>query len=155
MPFQRHNVEEWSRLDRLTGMLEHARVETGHWAANTSNSSHKYGKLLENKWEYKSTQGPWTVRRYHSHDSDRQSTDLDGHNRIQQLFVDFEKGYDSIKREVLYNILTEFSIPSIKLVRLIKMCLSEMYSRVRIGQFLSDAFPIRAKAWRCTITFTF
>ncbi|KAJ4435309.1 hypothetical protein ANN_17919 [Periplaneta americana] len=29
-----------------------------------------------------------------------------------------------------------------KLVRLIKMCLSETYSRVRIGQFLSDKFPI-------------
>ncbi|KAJ4446396.1 hypothetical protein ANN_13092 [Periplaneta americana] len=29
-----------------------------------------------------------------------------------------------------------------KLVRLIKMCLSETYSRVLIGQFLSDAFPI-------------
>ncbi|KAJ4425576.1 hypothetical protein ANN_27771 [Periplaneta americana] len=29
-----------------------------------------------------------------------------------------------------------------KLVRLIKMCLSETYSRVRIDQFLSDAFPI-------------
>ncbi|KAJ4447002.1 hypothetical protein ANN_08990 [Periplaneta americana] len=29
-----------------------------------------------------------------------------------------------------------------KLVRLIKMCLSETYSRVRIGQFLSDEFPI-------------
>ncbi|KAJ4429627.1 hypothetical protein ANN_21828 [Periplaneta americana] len=29
-----------------------------------------------------------------------------------------------------------------ELVRLIKMCLSETYSRVRIGQFLSDAFPI-------------
>ncbi|KAJ4439480.1 hypothetical protein ANN_07604 [Periplaneta americana] len=30
----------------------------------------------------------------------------------------------------------------LKLVRLIKMCLSETYSRVRIGQFLSDPFPI-------------
>ncbi|KAJ4429592.1 hypothetical protein ANN_21777 [Periplaneta americana] len=29
-----------------------------------------------------------------------------------------------------------------KLVRLIKMCRSETYSRVRIGQFLPDAFPI-------------
>ncbi|KAJ4433943.1 hypothetical protein ANN_16262 [Periplaneta americana] len=29
-----------------------------------------------------------------------------------------------------------------KLVRLNKICLSETYSRVRIGQFLSDAFPI-------------
>ena len=46
-----------------------------------------------------------------------------------------------VKREVLYNILTEFGIPK-KLVRLIKMCLSETYSRVRIGRFLSDAFPI-------------
>ncbi|XP_069703149.1 platelet binding protein GspB-like isoform X2 [Periplaneta americana] len=49
MPFQRHNVEEWSRLDRLTGMLEHARVETGHWAANTSNTSHKYGKVVDSR----------------------------------------------------------------------------------------------------------
>ncbi|KAJ4438969.1 hypothetical protein ANN_14923 [Periplaneta americana] len=49
--------------------------------------------------------------------------------------------YDSVKREVLYDILIEFGIPK-KLVRLIKMCVSETYSRVRIGQFLSDAFPI-------------
>ncbi|KAJ4428118.1 hypothetical protein ANN_24132 [Periplaneta americana] len=41
----------------------------------------------------------------------------------------------------IYNTLTEFGIPK-KLVRLIKMCLSETYSRVRIGPFLSDAFPI-------------
>ncbi|KAJ4431136.1 hypothetical protein ANN_19731 [Periplaneta americana] len=53
----------------------------------------------------------------------------------------FKKAYDSVKREVLYDILIEFGIPK-KLVRLIKMCLSETYSRVRIGQFLSDPFPI-------------
>ena len=29
-----------------------------------------------------------------------------------------------------------------KLVRFIKMCLSETYSRVRVGRFLSDACPI-------------
>ncbi|KAJ4436108.1 hypothetical protein ANN_18735 [Periplaneta americana] len=58
-----------------------------------------------------------------------------------QLFIDFKKAYDSVKREVLYDILIEFGIPK-KLVRLIKMFLSETYSRVRIGQFLSDAFPI-------------
>ncbi|KAJ4451617.1 hypothetical protein ANN_03086 [Periplaneta americana] len=51
------------------------------------------------------------------------------------------KRYDSVKRDVLCDILIEFGIPK-KLVRLIKMCLSEIYSRVRIGQFLSDAFPI-------------
>jgi hypothetical protein len=29
-----------------------------------------------------------------------------------------------------------------KLVRLIKLCLNEMYSKVRIGRYLSDNFPI-------------
>ncbi|KAJ4445776.1 hypothetical protein ANN_12461 [Periplaneta americana] len=72
-------------------------------------------KIMEKKWEYKGT--------------------------VHPLFIDFKKAYDSIKREVLYDILIEFGIPK-KLVRLIKMCLSETYSRVRIGQFLSDAFPI-------------
>ncbi|KAJ4449329.1 hypothetical protein ANN_00727 [Periplaneta americana] len=71
--------------------------------------------ILEKKWEYKGT--------------------------VHQLFIDFKKAYDSVKREVLYNILIEFGILK-KLVRLIKMCLSETYSRVHIGQFLSDAFPI-------------
>ncbi|KAJ4429484.1 hypothetical protein ANN_21653 [Periplaneta americana] len=50
---------------------------------------------------------------------------------VHQLFIDFKKAYDSVKREVLYDILIEFGIPK-KLVRLIKMCLSETYSRVRI-----------------------
>jgi len=42
----------------------------------------------------------------------------------------------------LYNILIEFVIP-MKLVRLIKMYLTEMYSRVRVGKNLSDMCPIR------------
>ena len=41
---------------------------------------------------------------------------------VHQLFVDFKKAYDSVRGEVLYNILTEFGIP-MKLLRLIKMCL--------------------------------
>jgi hypothetical protein len=48
---------------------------------------------------------------------------------VHQLFVDFKKAYDSVRREVLYNILIEFGIP-MKLVRLIKMCLSETYTLV-------------------------
>ncbi|KAJ4444520.1 hypothetical protein ANN_06314 [Periplaneta americana] len=76
---------------------------------------HKNQQIMEKKWEYKGT--------------------------VHQLFIDFKKAYDSVKREVLYDILIEFGIPK-KLVRLIKMCLSETYSRVRIGQFLSDAFTI-------------
>jgi hypothetical protein len=61
---------------------------------------------------------------------------------MHQLFIDFKKAYDSIKREVLYNILLEFVIPK-KLVRLIKMCLNETYSKVHIGKLLSDKFPIQ------------
>jgi hypothetical protein len=42
-----------------------------------------------------------------------------------------------------------------KLVRLIKMCLNETYSKVRIGKHLSDSFscPKWFKARRCAIIF--
>jgi hypothetical protein len=73
-------------------------------------------QILEKKWEYNGT--------------------------VHQLFIDFKKAYDSIKRQVLYNILLEFGTPK-KLVRLIKMCLNETYSKVRIGKLLSDKFPIQ------------
>jgi hypothetical protein len=53
-----------------------------------------------------------------------------------------KKAYDSVTREVLYSILVEFGIPK-KLVRLIKMCLNETYSKVHIGKLLSDKFPIQ------------
>ena len=72
--------------------------------------------LVENKWEY--------------------------NEAVFQLFRDFKQENDSVTREVLYNILTEFGIP-VKLVRLIKMCLTETYSRDRVGKNLSDMFPIR------------
>ena len=42
----------------------------------------------------------------------------------------------------MYNILTEFGI-SIKLVRLINVCLTETCSTVRVNKNLSDMFPIR------------
>jgi hypothetical protein len=55
-------------------------------------------QILEKKWEYNET--------------------------VQQLFIDFKTAYDSVRGEVLCNILIEFGVP-MKLVRLIKMCLSE------------------------------
>ena len=42
----------------------------------------------------------------------------------------------------MYNILIEFGVPK-KLVRLVKMCLTETYSRVRVGKNVFDMFPIR------------
>jgi hypothetical protein len=60
---------------------------------------------------------------------------------VRQLLIDIKKASDSVRREVLYNILIEFGVP-MKLVRLIKMCLNETYSRVRVGKHLSGMFPI-------------
>ena len=73
-------------------------------------------QILEKKWEY--------------------------NEEVHRLFIDFKKDYDSVSREVLYKILIEFDIPR-KLVRLIKMSLTETYSRVRVGKNVSDKFPIR------------
>jgi hypothetical protein len=61
---------------------------------------------------------------------------------VYQLFIDFKKAHDAVWREVLFNILIEFGIP-MKLVRLIRMCLTEMYSRVWVGKNLCDRFTIR------------
>jgi hypothetical protein len=54
-----------------------------------------------------------------------------------------KKACDSGRREVLYNILIEFGVP-MKLFRLIKMCLNDMYNKVHIGNHLSDNFPIES-----------
>jgi hypothetical protein len=72
--------------------------------------------MLEKQWEYNET--------------------------VHQLFIDFKKAYDSVRREVLYNILIQFGVP-IKLVRLIKKRLNETHSTVHIGKHLSDSFPIQ------------
>jgi hypothetical protein len=39
-------------------------------------------------------------------------------------YSDFKKAYDSVRREVLYNIIIQFGVP-MKLATLIKMCLNE------------------------------
>ena len=42
-------------------------------------------QILEKKWEY--------------------------NEEVHQLFIDFRKAYDSVRRETLYNIFIEFGIP--------------------------------------------
>ena len=66
-----------------------------------------FAKYLRKKWEY--------------------------NEEDHQLFIDFKKAYDSVRRENLYKIIIEFGIPR-KLVRLIKMNLTETYNRVRVGR---------------------
>jgi hypothetical protein len=70
---------------------------------STTNQTSYIQQILEKKWEYKGT--------------------------VHQLFIDFKKAYDSVKGGVLYNILLEFHVPK-KVVRLIKICLNETYSKV-------------------------
>ena len=60
---------------------------------------------------------------------------------MHHLFIGFKKAYVSVRREVLYNILIEFD-SRVKLIRLIKMCLTKTYRRVRIGKNISNMFPI-------------
>jgi hypothetical protein len=59
---------------------------------------------------------------------------------MHQLFIDIKKAYDSVRREILYNILMEFGITK-KLIRLIIMCLTETYNRIRVVKNLSKMFP--------------
>jgi len=51
---------------------------------------------------------------------------------VHQLFIDLKKAYDSVRKEVLCNMLIEYGFV-MKLVSLIKMYLTETYSRVWEG----------------------
>jgi hypothetical protein len=61
---------------------------------------------------------------------------------VHQHFIDFKKAYDSVRGEVLFNILSKFGIHK-KLVGLIQMCLNETYSTVCIGKYQSQKFLFR------------
>jgi len=59
-----------------------------------------------------------------------------------QLIIEFKKVCESVRREGLYNIVIECGTP-MKLVRLIKMCLNDTYSRVCVEKQLSELFPVK------------
>ena len=73
-------------------------------------------KILEKKWDYNGT--------------------------VHQLFIDFKKAYESVKREVLYNILTEFGIPK-NFVRLI-YCVSAKLRVESVWAGSSVMFSLKA-----------
>jgi hypothetical protein len=53
-----------------------------------------------------------------------------------------QEACDSVRGEILYNILIEFGIP-MQLVRQCKMCLSETYSKVHTGEHMSNTSLFR------------
>jgi hypothetical protein len=65
-------------------------------------------QILEKKWKYNET--------------------------VHLLFMDFKKTCVSVKREVLYDILMECGV-TMKLVRLMKICLNETYNEVCMGKY--------------------
>jgi hypothetical protein len=75
------------------------------------------------------------IIRYHQSGfrRDRSTTD---HIFCISSLINFNKSYDSVKRDVLYNTVIEFGI-SMQMVRLIKICLNETYSTVRVGNYLT------------------
>ena len=79
------------------------------WNRSTLDHIFSNRQILEKQWEY--------------------------NKDVCKLFTHFEKAYDSIKRESLYNILIKFGIPK-KLVRLIKTSLDGTQSKVRIGNYV-------------------
>jgi hypothetical protein len=55
--------------------------------------------------------------------------------------MDLSNAYNSVWMKVMFNIVNEFGI-AMKIVRIIQMCLNEIYSRVRVGRHLCDMFPV-------------
>jgi hypothetical protein len=58
---------------------------------------------------------------------------------VQYLFIDFQKAYDSIHRDTLWECMEEFKIPT-ELINMYKTCVEETRSAVRIEGTLSSFF---------------
>jgi hypothetical protein len=76
---------------------------------------------------------------FHSSDIEKE---WEYNETVHQLFIDFKKACYSVWKELLFSILAEFEVP-MKLVRLIKMCLNETYSKISVGEHLSNNFPVQ------------
>jgi hypothetical protein len=73
--------------------------------------------MLEKKWEYNET--------------------------VHHVFIDFDKAFDSVRRDVMYSILhIEYGLP-IELVTLIKIFCNKTYSKVCVGKICHLNFLFR------------
>jgi hypothetical protein len=71
---------------------------------------------------------------------------MDYKEAVHHLFIDFNTVYDSVRREVLYNIIIEFWYCRVT-GKANKMCLNETCNRFWGVQHLSDMFPVR-NGWK-------
>jgi hypothetical protein len=80
---------------------------------------------------------------------------LEYNETAHQVFTDFMKAYDSVRKKLLYNILIVRSTHNTSLADY-KIRLNETQSKVRTGKHLSDTFPIQnGLTRRCFVTIAF
>ena len=63
----------------------------------------------------------------------------DRNTETLHLLIDFKAAYDSVNREELWNIMTDFQFPH-KMIRLIRTTLLKVQSRVKVQNLLSESF---------------
>ena len=62
---------------------------------------------------------------------------------VHQLYIDFKKAYDFIKRERIFGFLTRLRVPK-KLINLVQVCLKDTRGRVKIDSQVSETFNIHS-----------
>jgi hypothetical protein len=60
---------------------------------------------------------------------------------IDQIFIDFQRAYDSIRKEKLYAIMASFEIPN-ELIRLTEATMEDSTYRVKTGTIITDGFKV-------------
>uniref|UniRef100_A0A2S2NGN5 Transposon TX1 uncharacterized protein n=1 Tax=Schizaphis graminum TaxID=13262 RepID=A0A2S2NGN5_SCHGA len=72
------------------------------------------------------------MEKYYEHDKD-----------LYMIFVDFKQAYDSVNRQQLWTALRNFGIPE-KLVKMIEICNSNTYCKIRYQGELSPQFEVQS-----------
>jgi hypothetical protein len=67
---------------------------------------------------------------------------LEQNMEIHQIFINFQRSYDSIRRDKLYAITVSFEMPN-KLVRLTEATMDDSTYYVKIGTMITNGFKVR------------